>query len=377
MSKPDLLAPVAAPKTPKGGLVLLNVPMEKVSIKKGFNPRTDLGDLGELKRSLAEHGMQVPVILCPTKDGADTYYVIAGHRRYTVWQEMGKANVPASIRADLTISSPEALALAVTENSEDVRTSLTPLDQAKVFKSLLDSSGGDDTAHLAQVGKMTGYTRTHVARTMKLLLVPKSIKERLQKGEISSRAAVAVADVPDDIRDRVIAKVGVGTTEGDVARLVNEVRREARTAGAATAPVAGRGATPAGSRHNVPVGASSTGTWVNPRNMREVRKMITAVAVDVLNCNEEIKEDESKEAEFGPIRDAKSNQLAALLWQVGGLDKIDTGTKDFKSALNEIRQRVEEQMAKAQKDKPKAKAAAADADAPPAPKANAKDESEE
>jgi ParB/RepB/Spo0J family partition protein len=388
MSKSDAATPAPVVKIPKGGLNLQNLPMEKISIKKGFNPRSDLGDLTELKRSLSESGIQVPIIVCPTKPDADTYYVIAGHRRFTVWQEMGKPNIPASVRSDLTISSPEALALSVTENSEDVRTALSPLDQAKVFKTLLESTGGDDTAHLKAVGGMTGYTRTHVARTIKLLLVPKSIKERLQRGEISTRAAVAVIDVPDDIRDRVVAKVGVGTTEGDVARMVNEVRREARTAatttGAAPAPAAGRGqATP--SRHNTPIGTSS-GTWVNPRGMREVRKMIEHVAADVLNCDEDIKEDTSKAEELQPFRAAKSNQLAALLWQVGGIDKMDVDSKEFKRTLAEIRQRLEERMKKAEPAKPapkasKAAAAAAPADAkgeddaedasPPAPKAKA------
>ncbi|OPZ66025.1 MAG: Chromosome-partitioning protein Spo0J [Firmicutes bacterium ADurb.Bin506] len=371
MSKSDA-APTTAVKIPKGGLNLQNISMDKISIKKGFNPRSDLGDLSELKRSLSEHGVQVPIIVCPTKPDADTYYVIAGHRRFTVWQEMGKPNIPASVRADLTISSPEALALSVTENSEDVRTSLTPLDQAKVFSSLLDSTGGNrDTAHLKQVGDMTGYSRVHVARTVKLLLVPKAIKERLQRNEISVRAAVAVIDVPDDIRDRVVSKVGVGTTESDVARMVNEVRREARAAApdAAAAPAAGRGqATP--SRHNTPIGAAQ-GTWVNPRGMREVRKMIEHVAADVLNCDEDIKEDASKAEELAPVRAVKANQLVALLWQVGALDKLDVDTKDFKRTLAEIRGRLEERMKKAEPpDKPKApKAAPAAPKADPAPAA--------
>ncbi len=364
MAKTPDAAP-AAPKIPRGGLNLQNLPMDKVSIKKGFNPRSDLGDLGELKRSLTEQGMQVPVIVCPTKDGADTYYIVAGHRRFTVWQEMGKTTIPASVRNDLTIASPEAFALAVSENSEDVRSSLSPLDQANAFKKMLEQAGGDGNE--AKVGKMAGYTVTHVRRTLKLLVVPKAIKERLQKGEISTRAAVAVADVPDDIRDRVVQRVQAGTTEGEVARLVNEIRREARSAGQ-TAPAAGRGQSQAqaGSRHNVPVGTTG-GTFVSPKGMREVRKMLEHVAADALNAREDLKtaEDDSDEAKEAATQYlTKANQLVALLWQVGGVDKMDINTKDFKRALDEIAERLEARMAKDKKaDAPPAAAATAAASA--------------
>jgi len=99
--------------------------------------------------------------------------------------------------------------------------------------------------------------------------------------------------------------------------------------------------------------------------------MIEHVAADVLNCDEDIKEDASKAEELAPVRAVKANQLVALLWQVGALDKLDVDTKDFKRTLAEIRGRLEERMKKAEPpDKPKApKAAPAAPKADPAPAA--------
>ena len=107
--------------------------------------------------------------------------------------------------------------------------------------------------------------------------------------------------------------------------------------------------------------------------------MIEHIAADALNAKEDLKEAADapeKAAEAEEAYAAKANQLAALLWQVGGIDKIDIGSKDFKCALDEIRQRLEDRMTKAEADK-KPKAAAAAAASDDAPPASGKDDGDD
>jgi ParB/RepB/Spo0J family partition protein len=147
-------APATA-KLPKGGANVVNLPTDSVSSRKGFNPRTDLGEMRELKSSLREHGLICPITVCPTKPGADTYYVIAGHRRHAAWAELGKANIPAVVR-DIAIDSPEAFQIAMSENSDEARTPLSADDQTAAFTRLLDTFGGE--GHEAEVAKVAGYS---------------------------------------------------------------------------------------------------------------------------------------------------------------------------------------------------------------------------
>lgn len=355
MPKSDDAAP-AAPKIPKGGALLANLPMDQILVKKGFNPRTDLGDLTQLKRNLSEHGVLSAIVVCPHATKADTYYVVAGERRFTSWSELGKANIPVQIRADLRIDSDEALALAVSENSPDGRTNLSPLDEAAAFKRLFDSLGGPGSE--VKIGEAVGYSAIHVKRTLKLLTIPDSVKKRLAKGEISKATAIAVSDVPDEVRDRVVARVTSGTTETEVGRMVNEARKEAR----ASAPT-DTAAAPA-SRHNRPAGQEA-GAWVQPRLIREVRKMIESLGADCLNAQMDIEEskDPAAVASLEASFNCKSYALSALLWQTGGMDKIDPGCKDFKRILVDIKQRFEDRDAAGKTANPvKAKA-------PDAPKA--------
>lgn len=316
-----------------------------VRVKDSFNPRTDLGDLTDLKRNLKEHGMLQPILVCPDAD-TGTYFVIAGHRRLAAWKELGIPEIQVAIRDDIGIDSIDALALAVAENSSDSRTSLSPIDEANAFRRLMDSYGG--AGNETKVANATGYSSMHVKRTLKLLNVPDSVRQRLQRGEISKAAAIAIADVPSDVRDRVVGRVTSGTTESDIGRIVNEARKESRDAstsdGAGVPTVDGRP-----SRHNRPVG-NAPGAWVTPRQVREVRKMIEDLGKRVLNARMDIEEaaeknDAAEVAKHELVYTSFSFAMAALLWQTGGLEKIDPNTKEFKDILTDLDDRLKARIA--------------------------------
>lgn len=337
MSKNTKEAEVPAIKIPKGGANVVNLPTDSLSVKKGFNPRSDLGDLTDLKRSLKQHGMIAPITVCPTKEGSDSYYVIAGHRRLAAWKELGKANIPAAIR-NIEIDSDEAFALAVSENSDDSRTSLAPMDQAAAFRKLLDSNGGNGNE--AVVAELCGYSTVHVKRTLKLLDIPAAVRKRVESGDIGKLAAIATLDIPEEVRDRVVEKIGKGTTEADVLRMASEAKREARAKEKESSKggTASRTKTGKVSKHNVPVGQKA-GDKAVQRGAREVRKQMQHIAADALNARED------KDTDAYAL---KTNQLAALFWAMGSIDEIDTKGSEFKSQLKEIEDRLTTRMAEAE-----------------------------
>lgn len=328
---------IVAPATPeilavplKGHANQQNLPIELISIKEGFNPRTVLGDISELVTSLKTHGLINPITVCPSEDPGH-FYVVAGARRYTGATEAKLKTVPVVIR-HLNIDSDEAYALAVAENSGDVRTELSPMDQAAAFSRLLSAEGATE----ATVAKACSYSRAHIRNTVKLLAIPQEVRARLESGELSKRAAIATLEIPEEVRERILPKLVAGTTEADVHRLANAAKAEIRADKADEteddeaegAPVAAKRA----SNKNRPPG-QSPGTTVIVRGQREIRRKIDIVAVDMLNALEDGKAGAATAA-------AKSNQLAALLWQSGIIADIDVAADDFLDAVDDIKSRL-------------------------------------
>lgn len=322
-------------KLPKGGANFLNLPTDKVSVKKGFNPRKDLGDLTVLKAGLREQGMLSPITVCPTKPGADTYYVIAGERRLTGWKELGKPAVPAVIRDDLQIDSRAAFDLAVSENSSEGRSSLSPLDEAAAFQRMLEEEGG--AGNEGAVAKRSGHSITHVRRGLKLLDVPQPVKDRLMSGDLSKNAALATLDIPEEVRARVVKSLPPNAGEGEIRRIANEAKAEVRSEGEKTK-------TGKDSKHNRPIGQAS-GQVTIERGRREVRAKIRELGVDCLNCFDWGEDGKGKgKLTDEPTYTVKSHQLAALLWAGGSIPEIDPASKEFGVAFADIKERLDAEM---------------------------------
>ncbi len=307
-------------KIPKGGTNLVNLSVEKVSIKKNFNPRTDLGDLSELKANLRQHGVLNPITVCATKPGADTYYVIAGARRFTAWKELGKANIPATV-LDLAIDAPEAFQVAMAENSDEGRCNLTPEDQANAFAKVLEAVGGEGKE--AEVAKVCGCKKITVVRALKFNLVPESVRACVRDETLSRNAALAVLEVPEEVRAKVAKQVAAASnaakdkkapalTEKDVRRMANESKASLREGGeeSSSKKKTSKGET---SRHNVPFGADPDKISVQrgARELMDMRRKLTALALNQ-EADIEDKIDGAKEKLAETLA-----ALAALYWAAG------------------------------------------------------------
>ena len=186
------------------------------------NPRKSFseGDLEDLAASIRERGVIQPILVRAIPKVADTYEIVAGERRWRSAQRAGLHEVPIIV---LEVGDREALEIAIVENIQ--RADLNALEEAQGYAQLASEHGYNH----ADIARVVGKSRSHVANTLRLMNLPPHTRELLAAGDISpghARALLAVGD-PDLIADRVVAQ---GLTVRDVERLGETVGKSARTA---------------------------------------------------------------------------------------------------------------------------------------------------
>jgi ParB family chromosome partitioning protein len=194
------------------------------------NPRKAFreDELDELAASIRERGVIQPVIVRPVPRVADAYEIIAGERRWRAAQRAGLHEIPIVV---IDVSDREALELAIVENVQ--RADLNALEEANGYAQL----GADYKYSHADIARIVGKSRSHVANTLRLLGLPEHSRALLAAGKISAghaRALLALPD-PDAVADRIVAR---GLSVRDVERLAERAGQSPRRGGAkAAAPI--------------------------------------------------------------------------------------------------------------------------------------------
>ena len=132
--------------------------------------------LKELAASLSEYGILQPILVRPLKNQDDQYEIIAGERRWRAAQIAQLHEIPVVVR---DLNNSEALQIGLVENLQ--REDLNPIEEALGYRQLLEEYG-----HTQQkVAELVGKSRSQVTNMIRLLNLPESIQDMLQKDEIS------------------------------------------------------------------------------------------------------------------------------------------------------------------------------------------------
>jgi ParB family transcriptional regulator, chromosome partitioning protein len=193
------------------------------------NPRKAFpeAELEELAASIRERGVIQPVLVRPIPRVADAYEIIAGERRWRAAQRAGLHDIPILV---LEAGDREALEIAIVENVQ--RADLNALEEADGYARLAADYG---YAH-ADIARIVGKSRSHIANTMRLTQLPEHSRSLLAVGAISAghaRALLAVAD-PDAVADRIVEQ---GLTVRDIERLGERAGQSQRAAPKTAKPV--------------------------------------------------------------------------------------------------------------------------------------------
>ncbi len=165
------------------------------------NPRQDFApaDLDQLAESIRLKGLLQPILARPVPGARDAYEIVAGERRWRAAQRAGLHEVPVLV---IEASDRESLELAIIENVQ--RTDLNPLEEAAGYERLMAEFGHNQ----ADLAKIIGKSRSHVANTLRLLKLPESVKRHLLDGRLTAghaRSLVSQAN-PEALAERIVAQ---------------------------------------------------------------------------------------------------------------------------------------------------------------------------
>ena len=165
------------------------------------NPRKTYPEeeLEELSASIKEKGILQPILVRTVRGKADAYEIVAGERRWRAAQRAGLHDVPVLL---MEIGDREALEIAIVENVQ--RSDLNPMEEAAGYEALTEQFGHGP----ADLARVVGKSRSHVANTLRLLKLPKSVQRYLLDGKLTAghaRALLAHGD-PEKLARQIIAK---------------------------------------------------------------------------------------------------------------------------------------------------------------------------
>jgi ParB family chromosome partitioning protein len=188
------------------------VPLSALKASR-FNPRRDFADeyLDELAASIRQRGLVQPLVVRPLDNGG-LYEIVAGERRWRAAQRAHLHEVPVVIRA---LSDQEATEIAIIENVQ--REDLNAIEEGEGYQALMQGHGYTQE----DLAKVIGKSRSHLANTLRLLKLPKSVQDLVRKGDLSAGHARAIIGRPDAaaIAARIVKE---GLTVRDVEALAQE-----------------------------------------------------------------------------------------------------------------------------------------------------------
>jgi ParB family chromosome partitioning protein len=149
--------------------------------------------LRELADSIRANGVIQPIIVEALADGA--FMVVAGERRLRAARMVGLKQVPVVTRS---FSAEEKVEIALIENIQ--REDLTPIEEARAYRGLIDSSGLNQEDLAAKIGK----NRSTVANALRLLKLPDDMQQALGSRELTPGHARAILSVVNPADQRIL-----------------------------------------------------------------------------------------------------------------------------------------------------------------------------
>jgi ParB family chromosome partitioning protein len=184
------------------------IELDKI-VTNEYQPRKTFHNEGlkELAASIKEHGVIQPIIV--HRIGAN-YGLIAGERRWRACRLAGLKTIPALIKE---ATKRELIEQALIENIQ--REDLNPLEAAEAYKRL------QDEFKLTQedLAKRVGKERSTITNFLRILGLPKEVKQNLATGALSLGHAKALLSL-ERVRDQIhaaamIVKKGLSVREAE------------------------------------------------------------------------------------------------------------------------------------------------------------------
>jgi ParB family transcriptional regulator, chromosome partitioning protein len=182
------------------------IPLEEIETNPE-QPRTSVGDLTELTRSIEARGVLEPLLVRPIGD--NRYRIIAGERRFRAAMEAGLTEVPC---IEFDVPENEVIEIALIENLH--RKDLHPFEEAEGYAGLVQKHGYTQQRIADAVGK----SRVSVTEAMSLLDIPEDVREECRRADIAARSVLLeIARLKDpEMMRAAIEQAAAGFTREDL-----------------------------------------------------------------------------------------------------------------------------------------------------------------
>ena len=167
-------------------------------IPNRFQPRLSFDEdaLNELAKSIRQHGIIQPLVL---RKVGNKYEIIAGERRYKASYIAGLTKVPAVI---IDLNDNESAEVAIVENIQ--RKNLSPIEEAKSYKKLLDRGYLTQDELASRMGKTQGF----ISNKLRLLNLSSTVQDALENNQISERHARSLLKIEnEDEQQEILSKI--------------------------------------------------------------------------------------------------------------------------------------------------------------------------
>lgn len=190
-----------APKVTPTSQIMSEGKIWQMSIEKlkpgAFQPRKafEKEKLQELSQSIKANGILQPIVVRKVGDG---FEIVAGERRWRASQMAGLHEVPVIIK---NFSDRETLELSIIENVQ--REDLNPIEEAEGYQRLQ----AEFTLSHQQIAEKVGKDRATISNSLRLLQLPKEIREMVVNSNISNGHAKVLLSIEDAGRQLELARV--------------------------------------------------------------------------------------------------------------------------------------------------------------------------
>ena len=175
---------------------LRNLNISEVTADPDQPRRTfDQDALNELAESVKEHGVLQPIIVVKANGG---YQIVAGERRFRASQIAGLETIPALVR---TLTNQNKLELSLIENLQ--RRDLNTIETATAYQKLRDQFNLTNE----QIGKRVNKSQSAVQNTMRLLKLPKNVREAIAEGKLTEGQARPLVSWDEEFINAVVPRI--------------------------------------------------------------------------------------------------------------------------------------------------------------------------
>ncbi len=194
------LAALLPDEPAKGGTQLLDVDPERIDPNPD-QPRQHMDEtkLGELAQSMMEYGIVQPIV---ARRVGSRFQIVAGERRWRAAQRAGLKSVPVIVR---DVEDRQVLEIALVENIQ--REELNPIEEAGAYRRLVSELGYSQE----QVAERVGKDRSTVANLLRLLRLPRRVRQLIEEQKLSPGHArpllvLATAEMQTEIAEHIVTK---------------------------------------------------------------------------------------------------------------------------------------------------------------------------